>query len=153
MSPSADRRIKSFWILFRISRYNVCTVWMTLALLSLHIASVRTQIEDIILDLEDPEDYVEEVVANLEREQAARERQQVEAAARCRVRCLANRQILELWNKFADLECICRGSLVHISTHRQTDVPTTRCSDGFLYPAVSMNRSGTPVPEIVYEPP
>ena len=93
MSPSADRRIKSFWILFRISRYNVCTVWMTLALLSLHIASVRTQIEDIILDLEDPEDYVEEVVANLEREQAARERQQVEAAARCRVRCLANRQV------------------------------------------------------------
>jgi hypothetical protein len=53
----------------------------------------RAQIEDIILDLEDPDDYVDEVVASLEREQAERERQQVEAAARCRVRCLTNREV------------------------------------------------------------
>jgi uncharacterized protein (DUF58 family) len=69
------------------------TLWIPFVLLSTHIPRIQTQIEDIILDLQDPDDYVDQVLATLEQEQADRERQQVEAAARCRVRCLTERQV------------------------------------------------------------
>ena len=76
--------------------YTMCTLWISVLIITTHLPRTLAQIEDIILDLEDPDDYVDEVVANLEREQADRERHQVEASARCRVRCLAERQVSDV---------------------------------------------------------
>ena len=96
------RRLTSQSGPFRIHRRHLyypctlCTLWLSLLIITIHLPRTLAQIEDIILDLEDPDDYVDEVVANLEREQADRERHQVEAAARCRVRCLAERQVSDV---------------------------------------------------------
>ena len=71
----------------------MCTLWISVLIITTHLPRTLAQIEDIVLDLDYPDDYVDVVVANMEREHADRESHQVEAAARCRVRCLVKRQV------------------------------------------------------------